>query len=268
MKTIAFLNLKGGVGKTVSTANVADILAANHDKRILLIDADGQGNLSQFFGVKPEEGQTTLDLLESGAGYYPDFVTPTEYEHIDIIPADASLMYADVDALNDGRAHLQSIVDLRDAIEADNSESAKAGVPGDYDYIMIDCPPAFSAASTAALAAADEVIIPIKLDAFSSEGMVTLTQQVANMRRINDRIRIAGCLVTMWQETDLAKEALKFLRSNPKIPVFRTTVRWSKRVSDSTFARQPLRTFSPGSAATRDYRKFVEELLEGGRNNG
>ena len=82
-----------------------------------------------------------------------------------------TLMDADVDAIKDGRCKLQAITDLRDAIEADNAQERV------YDYILIDCPPAFSAASTAALMAADEVIIPIRLDAFSTEGMPGLRKK-------------------------------------------------------------------------------------------
>lgn len=255
MKTIAICNLKGGVGKTVTAANLAAVLAGDHHKRVLLIDADGQGNLSQFYGVTDHEN-TTLDLLQNGTGYYPDFVTPTKLSDIDIIPADMSLMYADVDAIKDGRANLSAIADLRDAIEADKEDG--------YDFLIIDCPPAFTAASTAALAGADSVIIPIKLDAFSTAGMAELVAQIKNMKRINERISLAGVLVTMWGGSPEEKAALQFLTD--KMPVFRTKIRSSPRVGASTFAREPLRTYSPRSSASRDYRALVTELT-GGKTN-
>jgi len=265
MKTIAVLNLKGGVGKTVTTANVGHILAASYGKKVLLIDGDSQGNLSQYFGVKPEEGTTTVDLLENGAGYYPDFVTATDIPSIDIIPADMTLMDADVDAIKDGRCKLQAITDLRDAIEADNAQERV------YDYILIDCPPAFSAASTAALMAADEVIIPIRLDAFSTEGMGRLTAQIRNMQRINERIKLGGLLVTQYTRTPEEQDTLAFLRNGSGLPVYKRIIRYSKRVGASTFARQPLADFSPGSSAARDYKRFVDELVSlenGGKVDG
>ncbi|MEG1684062.1 MAG: ParA family protein [Oscillospiraceae bacterium] len=254
MKTICICNLKGGVGKTITTANFAAILAAQYHKRVLLLDADGQGNLSQFFGAEPD-GHTTLELLQTGAGYYPDFVTPTATPGLDIIPADMSLMFADVDAFATGKANLLAIADLRDAVEEDGADG--------YDYLLIDCPPAFSAASTAALAAADDVIIPIKLDAFSAAGMVTLVQQLANMRRINERIHIAGCLITMWMPTEAMIDAAAFLRAAGIFPIFDQKIRRSPKVDDSTYARQALTVFSPRSAAAQDYLKFVAEYLEG-----
>lgn len=271
MKTIAICNLKGGVGKTVTTANVAYILAASYSKRVLLIDGDSQGNLSQYFGVTPEEGFTTVDLLERGADYYPDFVTPTKVPGIDIIPADMSLMDADVDAIKDGRCNLQAIADLRDCIDEDNQAAEKDGIPGDYDYILIDCPPAFSAASTAALTAADEVIIPIRLDAFSTAGMAELTAQIRNMQRINERITLGGLLVTQYTKTPEEQDVLAYLREKSGLPVYKKIIRYSKRVSASTFAKQPLPEFSPRSAAARDYKRFVDELVmleSGGANNG
>ena len=265
MKTIAICNLKGGVGKTVTTANVGHILATSYGKNVLLIDGDSQGNLSQYFSVTPEEGSTTVDLLEIGTNCYPDFVTGTKIPGIDIIPADMTLMDADVDAIKDGRCKLQSIADLRDAIEEDNA------LEHSYDYILIDCPPAFSAASTAALMAADEVIIPIRLDAFSTEGMTQLTAQIRNMHRINERTTLGGLLVTQYTRTPEEQDSLAWLRDQSGLPVYERIIRYSKRVSASTFARQPLAEFSPGSAAARDYKRFVDELIAAesrGERNG
>lgn len=259
MRTIAIFNLKGGVSKTVTTAAMADCLAADHGKRVLLIDADQQGNLSQYFGAVAEAGGDLLALLQgTNEPYYPDFVTPAR-PGIDIIPADMSLMYADLDAIKDGRCNLSSIEDLRGAIAEDES----------YDYILIDCPPAFSAASTAALTAADAVIIPIRLDAFSTSGVAELMQQVVNMRRANDRLCVAGVLATQYQRTDVEIDALALLAVRSGLPVYRTKIRQSPRVAAATFAGESLLTFSPHCGAAKDYRRFVQEFLEQeGKANG
>lgn len=259
MRTIAIFNLKGGVSKTVTTAAMADCLAADHGKRVLLIDADQQGNLSQYFGTVAEAGCDLLALLQgTNEPYYPDFVTPAR-PGIDIIPADMSLMYADLDAIKDGRCNLSAIEDLRGAIAEDNA----------YDYILIDCPPAFSAASTAALTAADAVVIPIRLDAFSTSGVAELMQQVVNMRRANDRLCVAGVLATQYQRTDVEIDALALLAVRSGLPVYRTKIRQSPRVAAATFAGESLLTFSPHCGAAKDYRRFVREFLEQeGKVNG
>ena len=119
MKTIAVLNFKGGVGKTVTTATLAYLLA-KQGKRILLIDGDSQGNLSMSFGIDAEEGADTLALLTEGAGYYPEFVTPTIFDGIDLIPSDINLLVADRHMAQSGVGRMQrAIADLRDAIEED-----------------------------------------------------------------------------------------------------------------------------------------------------
>ena len=262
MKTVAVFNLKGGVGKTMTTAVMADCLAADHGKRVLLIDADAQGNLSQYFGVEAQDGEDLLALLQGqNEPYYPDFVTPAR-PGIDIIPAGMSLIYADVDAIKDGRCRLNAIEDLRGAIAEDAESESTEAWARTYDYILIDCPPAFSAASTAALTAADEVIIPIRLDAFSTAGVAALTTQVANMRRINDRLRVAGVLVTQYQRTREESLAHTLLAASSGLPVYQCRIRQSPRVAAATFAGESLLTFSPHCGAAKDYRRFVAEFLK------
>lgn len=269
MRTIAIFNLKGGVGKTMTTAAMADCLAADHGKRVLLIDADQQGNLSQYFGAEADEGSDMLALLQgTNEPYYPDFVTAAR-PGIDIIPAGMSLMYADLDAFKDGRYNLNAIEDLRGAIAEDAASPNSEDRDKAYDYILIDCPPAFSAASTAALTAADAVIIPIRLDAFSTSGVAELTQQVINMRRANDRLGVAGVLATQYQHTDVEDDALALLPAQSGLPVYRTKIRQSSRVAAATFAGESLLSFSPHCGAAKDYRRFVQEFLgQEGKANG
>ena len=257
MKTIAVINMKGGVGKTTTVINMASILAKDHGQRVLLIDADHQGNLSQAFGAEDTDSYcTTLQLLTSGAGYYPDFVSETGVEGVDIIPADIRLLGADLAALRDGTAHLGAIADLRDVLIEDAA----------YDYLIIDCPPAFTAGTMAALAASSEVIIPIRLDAFSTSGMTQLLGQVENMRKVNPALNVAGVLITMCRNTEKTAQAEIDLREDKRFRVFGTTIRYSDRVGDATFARKLLSGFSPRSAACVDYRRWVREYLEVPRN--
>lgn len=254
MKTIAVLNFKGGVGKTVTTATLAYLLA-KQGKRILLIDGDSQGNLSMSFGIDAEEGSDTLALLTDGAGYYPEFVAPTTYDGIDLIPSDINLLAADRAMAQSGVGRMQrAIADLRDAIEEDADQDNDA-----YDLILIDCPPALSAACTAALAAADEVIIPIRLDYYSTGGMANLAEQLRHMRAMNPRLSVLGVLVTQFTHMADEKEALAAIRSGP-LPVFETVIRFSKAVPSATFQRVPLPAARPYCAASKDYAALVKEI--------
>ena len=249
MKTIAILNLKGGTAKTVTAATMARCLSAEHNKQVLLIDADQQGNLSQYFGVTVTSScGNTWTLLTDGAGYWPDFVTPAG-PNLDLIPSGMELARAD---LPGSGARVTQIEDLRTVLAEDG-----------VDYLIIDLPPSLGVAAQAALLAADEVIIPIRLDVFSTAGMVELTRQVDSMRSVNPRLRVAGVLGTQYQRTAEEREIHRLLAVESGLPVFRTLIRMSPPVPRSIAARESILTYSPRCGASKDYRAFVREYLEG-----
>ena len=258
IRTTAILNLKGGVGKTCTAINMAAILAKNHNARVLVVDGDSQCNTTEFFGVDP--GKTNLATVLRGAGYYEDpgayaasCIRDTQYENVALLPGDETLMDMDLSKVEQGTVNSNV---LRYLVEE---------VKEKYDYILIDCPPAFNAASAAALVAADDVIIPIKLDAFSLRGMGNLMRQIKNMRRINPRLKMAGCLPTMWYKDPQIREAEAQLKAAGLNVVHH--IRRSDKVDRMTFQQVPLLISSPNSAAGVDYRKFVAEYV-GGAGNG
>lgn len=257
IRTTAILNLKGGVAKTTTTINMAAILAKDHGKRVLLIDADAQCNTTEFFGAEPEGDTLAHILRDAPSSESPEVmavlaIQSTKHKGVDIIPADDSLMDLDLNAVSQGTVSTNV---LRYLVES---------VKNRYDYVLIDCPPAFNAAAAAALVAADDVIIPIKLDAFSLRGMGNLMRQIKNMRRINPRLKLAGCLPTMWyadEKIRLAEQQLK----DAGLRIFHH-IRRSDKVDDMTFQQEPLLVSSPRSGAGIDYRKFVTEYVGGGSN--
>lgn len=254
IRTTAIVNLKGGVAKTTTAINMAAILARDHKKRVLLIDGDSQCNTTEFFGVYSEDWNLANVLRDAGAcedpGVFATYsIKPTKYSGVDLLPADDSLMDLDLSKVEQGTVNSNV---LRYLVEA---------VRDRYDIILIDCPPAFNAASAAALVAADDVIIPIKLDAFSLRGMGNLMRQLKNMHRINPRLRLAGCLPTMWYRDDQIWNAEKQLR-DAGLPVFHH-IRRTDKVDKMTFQQEPLLITSPNSAAGVDYRKFVAEYVGG-----
>lgn len=160
MKTISIVNLKGGVGKTVTAVNLAGILAADYGKRVLLVDSDPQGDASQYIGVVPD-ACSTADLFDGGSAYYEDVIQHTIYRDLDIIPADMQLASVDLDADIDRKQAVRVYADLRDALVEDDA----------YDVMIFDCPPSFSLPCISAIAASDTVIVPIKPGAFEMAGM-------------------------------------------------------------------------------------------------
>lgn len=245
MRTTAILNLKGGVGKTVTSINLSAILASEHQKRVLLIDADSQCNTSEFFGALPAI-DTLYDVLK-GRQFWQAY--DTGIGQLSLLPASDDLMDLDLASLKGGKVSVGALAAMKKDAE--------------WDHVLIDCPPAFSAASAAALLAADDVIIPIKLDAFSLRGMANLMRQIASMKKLNPKLKVAGVLPTMYYTSKHMIEAMDILRQS-KLPVF-DPIRRSPKVDDMTFAQEPLCIYSPRSAAGADYRRFANEFLGGAK---
>ena len=256
MRTICFVNLKGGVAKTATTVNVAAILAKCYSKRVLIVDADSQCNATEFYGGDSAP-LNLADLLRYGPPADGDWgIRETEFPGVEILPGDESLMDLDLTKVETNDVSSTVLRDLADDLER-----------GDLaDFVLIDCPPAFNAASAAALLAADEVVIPIKLDAFSLRGMANLMRQISNMRKINPLLNLSGLLPTMWYKSENITKAEQQLKASG-LPVF-PHIRRTDKVDDMTFAQQPLVISSPKSAACVDYKRFVNELLKGGERNG
>ena len=261
MRTSAILNLKGGVAKTSTAVNVAAILASDYKQRVLLVDADSQCNTTEFLGGDAEIGSLADVLRWQGdnvAQYARDHIQMTKLANLDLLAGDDSLMDLDLTKVETKSVQTTCLRDMLQLLEQQ----------GRYDICLVDCPPAFNAASAAALAAADDVIIPIKLDAFSLRGMTNLLRQISNMQAINPRLRVAGCLATMWYKSQKLQDAEATLRAS-RLPVYETHIRRTDKVDDMTFVQEPLLTSSPRSAAAVDYRRFVREYLaQGGVSNG
>lgn len=259
MKTIAIMNVKGGVGKTMTACNMAHILADTYKQRVLLIDADPQGNATAFFNRGGDDGAGLTELLNGAATCYADVVQKTDYPGVDIIGADSSLFQIDLaPEENECFSARKAIIHAVQAIEADDS----------YDIVLIDCPPCFTVSAIAALTAADSVIVPVKPDAFSIDGMEFLLDQLATVHKINGGARLEGVLVTLWHNCGCNAQAEAQLRTRG-IRVFETHIRRSDKADESTWMRKPICEYSRYSACARDYRDFCAEFVkEGGLNRG
>ena len=197
-------------------------------------------------------------LTENHEPYYGEWLLRAA-RNVWLVPGSMDLILADVHALQQKDIKLTAIRELAEVLAEDD----------EADVMLIDSPPSFTAATTAALAAADDVIIPIKLDAFSLSGVGELLRQIAGMHEINPRLRVAGALVTMYDGTTVAKETMDALIESA-IPIFGTSIKRSTAVDRSTFERKPLREL-PGTYArmlAEQYAAVVDEYLRGGAGNG
>lgn len=249
MKTIAIINLKGGVGKTTTAINMATLLAGRHGKRVLLLDNDPQGNASQFFDCY-EGGEDTCGTAEILRKEIPE---RRDSHGIEIINANISLLEAD----NALRASAER--------QDNRIKGYLQSIEGEFDYCIIDNPPALLMCTINALCAANEVIVPITLDNWALDGVETITAQIEELRALNDGLKIAGILLTNYRKTPENEVAEKWLRGNCKYRVFTTQIRRSDKATAATYYKEPLEKYSPRSAAAVTYRKFVNEYLQESR---
>lgn len=251
MRKIAIMNNKGGVGKTVTAINLADILVRDYRKRVLLVDCDGQMNLTRFF--LPEFDplvNTTLAEVMAGEGepVWEDNLIPLA-PGLDLLPSSSGLYDLDFKAINNGVGDSQVLRRFCKPVEED----------GEVDYLIFDCPPGFTLSSVAALLAADEVVIPMQIDGFSLAGMRDMQDLLAVLPRTGGAAS-AGVLMTQWRNSEVVRQGEALVRGMG-VKVFETVIRRTEKVPESTFDLQPVMRYSPTSAAARDYRAWAEEYI-------
>lgn len=262
MKTISILNLKGGVAKTFTAANMAYELYRRGYK-VLLLDNDKQGNLSKAYGRYDAECLAPAARLLSGewesqkediasAG---SLVQPTDYEGIDIISANMSLFGAAWNLVRDEDTEqlwrYRKLTDL-------------PCINGYYDYCIIDNPPDIGLNVINALAITDEVIVPIKLDNYALEGLDIVTEQIADVTAFNHKIRLAGILITAYQNTDGESAGLEWLKGQGEYELL-GVIRYSGKVAESSFLQKSIYEYSPCCGAAQDYKRFVTAYTGKGR---
>ena len=252
MKTISIINLKGGVGKTISAINIADVLA-RRGKRELLIDNDKQANTSKFFGVMDYDKPSLSEVLTHKN--FPLPVTPTKYG-IDILPANMTLLRANKDILLDTGWMQQNR--LKKALQT---------IAGRYDFVVIDNAPDINMCTINALVASDDVLIPVKVDKFALDGLEELSDQIEDVREWNPDIRIAGGFLTMYENNKVNNEGNHIMQAGElKIPFFYTVIRKCTAVDQSTFYGLPLNAWRKPCKAAQDYATLTMEYLDGANN--
>lgn len=250
MTTINILNLKGGVGKTISAINIAFILAAVHGKRVLLVDNDKQGNTTKYFGLHSYDLPSIADVLTVKNIDVGSVIRPSGYDRLDILPANMSLLKANKEILMDCVRPQQTRL-----------QNALSAIAGQYDYCVIDNAPDINMSVINALVMADDVIVPVKIDKFAFDGLDELLEQLDGVREQNPKLYFSGCLITGYYKGELCTQGREWLESIEKYKLFKTYIRRTEKVDQSTYAA-PLYLFSRYCGASKDYLAFVEEYLQ------
>lgn len=253
MRTVSIINLKGGVAKTISSVNMAYILAAVHKYKVLLVDNDKQGNTSKILNRHDYKKPGVAEIMTDRNIDMAAVIQHTEYDRLDIVTANMNLLTANLTVMLDQQRPQQ--IRFKKALEQ---------VKDNYDFCMIDNAPDINISTINALVASDDVLVPITIDDFALDGLAELKEQIDHTREdLNPALRFCGCFVTQYdRENEADQQGEELLRTLNDYPVFQTHIRRTAKMKPSTFAREPILLYSSRCGAAKDYKRLVEEYLK------
>ena len=254
-KIIAFVNQKGGVGKTTSSINLAASLGLL-GKKSLLIDLDPQGNSTTGVGVNKGENKASVYELLVDKAELKDVIIKTPFKNLYVIPASINLAGIDMELIDMSRQNPEFVAQM----QLKNQVSKVRDV---FDYIILDCPPSLGLITTNALAAADSVIIPVQCEFFALEGIMQLLNSIMiAQKKLNPTLDIEGVLLTMLDyRTNLGLEVVEEIKSYFKDKVYDTIIPRLIKLSEAPSHGKPIHIYDKDSKGTLAYLNLAKEVI-------
>ena len=248
-KVISVANQKGGVGKTTTTVNLSTILA-KRGKKVLLIDADPQGNATSGLGIEKEVEFSTYDILVNDTEI-KQALQKTVIKNLLLCPSNMNLAGAEVE--------LVSMMSREQRLKEKLEEVKDA-----FDYIFIDCPPSLGLITLNAFTASNSVLIPVQCEYFALEGLGQLLNTVNLVKKhLNKTIMIEGALLTMYDiRTNLSNQVVKEVKKYFNDKVYKTVIPRNVRLSEAPSYGMPITEYDPKSKGAKSYTKFAKEFLK------
>ena len=250
-KIISVVNQKGGVGKTTTAVN----LAAGIGKlgfKVLIVDADPQGNTTSAYGIDKQKLSASVYDLLIGRAKAESAIIKTDFEGVDIIPCNMNLAGAEVELIS---------IENREA----QLKNALILVKDKYDFIFIDCPPSLGLITINSLCASNSVLVPIQCEYFALEGLSQLISTIRQVKRLfNPRIELEGILLTMFDgRLNLTQQVVAEVKKFFQKELYATTIPRAVRLSEAPSFGQPIQYFDRSSKGAIAYNALAEEFIKG-----
>jgi len=249
-KIVAVANQKGGVGKTTTVVNLGCGLALM-GKKVLLVDADPQGNCTSGLGIDRKRLKASLYNVLIEEIPAKDVIQSSSVTNLDVLPATIQLAGAEVELASLEERELL----MKRALE---------GLRNEYDYIIIDCPPSLGLITLNALSASDSVLIPIQCEYYALEGLSQLMHSIYLVRRrLNPSLKIEGIVLTMFDgRTNLAIQVVDEVKRHFRREVYKTIIPRNVRLSEAPSFGKPIMIYDPKSKGAEVYQDLAKEVLE------
>lgn len=243
-KVIAIANHKGGVGKTTSVASIGAVLSRK-GYRTLLVDLDAQANLTGSLSDTGEQQRTIYEALREREGLPVVEVS----EGLSIVPSSLDLAGIELEL----SSSMSREFALKDVLEP---------VAGDYDYILLDCPPSLGLLTVNAFVASDEIIIPLTAEALPFQGLTMIGKIIGMVqKRLNTSLRLSGILFTRWEGRKLNKLVEEAVRGKYGDIVYNSRVRTNIALAEAPLSKLDILSYNDKSNGAQDYIEVADELL-------
>ena len=248
-KIISVANQKGGVGKTTTTINLSTMLA-KRGKKVLLIDADPQGNATSGVGAEKDVEFSTYDILATDVEM-EQAVEKTIIKNLLVCPSDINLAGAEVE--------LVSMMSREQRLKEKLEDVKKS-----FDYIIIDCPPSLGLITLNAFTASNSVLIPVQCEYYALEGLGQLINTINLVKKhLNKNLEVEGALLTMYDaRTNLSNQVVKEVKKYFGDKVYKTVIPRNVRLSEAPSYGMPITEYDPRSKGAKSYEKFTKEFLK------